>query len=98
MSRNARGTRATNYSQSPVRAYRMTICDLGWYRKRPANRLTPEQVRRYQAHLFRDRKVEEHGQSTNRSARFFFIKTLRERWDVGGHTLSATDLPTCRVC
>lgn len=78
-----------NYSQSTVRAYHMTICDLEQYCKRPAHQLKPEQVRQYQAHLFRDRKLAANTVNQRTGAlRFFFVKTLRKPW-----TLEDTPYP-----
>ena len=46
-----------NYSASTIRAYVRTVEDLARYFKRPPDRLGPEHIRQYQAHLFRDRKL-----------------------------------------
>ena len=46
-----------NYSQSTVRAYVKTIADLARYFKRPPDQLGPDQLRQYQAYLFRERKL-----------------------------------------
>jgi site-specific recombinase XerD len=81
-----------NYSQTTVRAYRMTICDLERYLKTPADQLEPEQVREYQVHLFRDRKLAANTVNQRTGAlRFFFIKTLRKPW-------SLDDTPYPRQC
>lgn len=78
-----------NYSQSTVRAYRMTISDLERYCERPAHKLTPEQVREYQAYLFRERKLTPNTVNQRTGAlRFFFVKTLRKPW-----TLEDTPYP-----
>ncbi len=44
-----------NYSQSTVRTYVKTIADLARYFKRPPDQLGPDQLREYQAYLFRER-------------------------------------------
>jgi hypothetical protein len=46
-----------NYSQSTVRTYVKTIEDLARYFKRPPDQLGPDQLRQYQAYLFRERKL-----------------------------------------
>ena len=70
-----------NYSQSTVRIYRGTIRDLERYFKRPADELEPDQVREYQAYLFRERKLTPNTVNQRTGAlRFFFIKTLRKPW------------------
>jgi hypothetical protein len=46
-----------NYAQTTVRAHRRRICDLERYFKGPADQLEPEQIREYQAYLFRERKL-----------------------------------------
>ena len=70
-----------NYSQTTVRIYRRTICDLERYFKRSADELEPEQVREYQAYLFRERKLTANTVNQRTGAlRFFFITTLRKPW------------------
>jgi integrase/recombinase XerD len=70
-----------NYSQTTVRIYRRTICDLERYFKRAADELEPEQVREYQAYLFRERKLTPNTVNQRTGAlRFFFITTLRKPW------------------
>ena|SRR5947209_4626076 len=46
-----------NYSQSTVRTYVRTIRDLARYFNRPPDQLGPDQLREYQAYLFRERKL-----------------------------------------
>jgi integrase/recombinase XerD len=46
-----------NYSQSTVGAYVKTIEDLARYFQRPPDQLGPDQLRHYQAYLFRERKL-----------------------------------------
>lgn len=70
-----------NYSQSTVRIYRRTICDLEQYFKRAADELEPEHIRQYQAYLFRERKLTPNTVNQRTGAlRFFFITTLRKPW------------------
>jgi len=67
-----------NYSQSTVRSYIHTMEDFSKYFRRPPDRLGPDHIRQYQAHLFRDRKLLA-GTITSYVAalRFFYVKTLR---------------------
>lgn len=46
-----------NYFQSTVRTYVKTIEDLARYFKRSPDQLGPDRLRRYQAYLFRERKL-----------------------------------------
>jgi hypothetical protein len=61
-----------NYSQSTVRAYVATIRDLARYFKRPPDQLGPEQLREYQAYLFRERKL-----AANARRRYAFFTSQR---------------------
>ena len=45
-----------NYSQSTVRSYIHVIEDFSKHFHRSPDRLGPDHIRQYQAHLFRDRK------------------------------------------
>jgi len=70
-----------NYTQSTTRAYLRTIDDFARHFNRPADQLGPEQIRKYVAHLFRDRKLTDNTVNQRVGAlRFFFIKTLRKVW------------------
>jgi len=72
-----------NYSQSTVRSYIMTIEDLARYFSRSPDTLGPEQIREYQAYLFRERKLCANTVNQRVGAlRFFFIKTLKKTWSV----------------
>ncbi len=72
-----------NYSQSTVRAYVKTIEDLARYFKRPPNQLGPNQLRQYQAYLFRERKLAPNTIIQRTAAlRFFFVATLRRPWSI----------------
>jgi hypothetical protein len=46
-----------NYSQSTVRSYIHVIEDFSKHFHRSPDRLGPDHIRQYQAHLFRDRKL-----------------------------------------
>jgi integrase/recombinase XerD len=70
-----------NYSQSTVRAYVSTITDLARYFKRPPDQLDPENIREYQAYLFRERKLDANTVNQRTGAlRFFFNITLKKNW------------------
>jgi integrase/recombinase XerD len=72
-----------NYSESTVRAYVRTIKDLARYFKRPPDQLGPEQLREYQAYLFRERKLAANTVNQRTAAfRFFFVATLRKPWTI----------------
>jgi site-specific recombinase XerD len=67
-----------NYSPNTVRTYIHAIEDFARYFGRSPYRLGPEHIRRYQVHLFRDRKLSA-GTVEGRTAalRFLFVKTLK---------------------
>jgi integrase/recombinase XerD len=67
-----------NDSQSTARTYIHAVEDFAKYFHRSPERLGPEHIRRYQAYLFRERKLSP-GTIEGRTAalRFLFIKTLR---------------------
>jgi integrase/recombinase XerD len=72
-----------NYSQSTVRAYVKTIEDLARYFKRPPDQLGPDQLRQYQAYLFRQRKLAPNTVNQRTAAlRFFFVATLKRAWTI----------------
>ena len=65
-----------NYSASTVRAYIRTVENFAQYFKSRPDRLGPEQIRQYQAHLFRDRKLAPNTVAQRVAAlRFFYIRT-----------------------
>ena len=72
-----------NYSQSTVRTYVRTIADLARYFKRPPDQLGPDQLRQYQAYLFRERKLAANTVNQRTAAlRFFFVTTLKKPWTI----------------
>src|SRR5947209_10710187 len=72
-----------NYSQSTARTYVRTIADLARYFKRPPDQLGPDQLRQYQAYLFRERKLAANTVSQRTAAlRFFFVATLKKPWTI----------------
>jgi integrase len=71
-----------NYTESTTRAYLRILEDLARYFHRPPDRLGPEQIRKYTAHLFRDRKLSDNTVNQMVGAlRFFFRKVLKRPWD-----------------
>ena len=72
-----------NYSQSTVRAYVRTIRDLSRYFNRPPDQLGPDQLREYQAYLFRERKLAANTVNQRTAAlRFFFVAMLKKPWTI----------------
>ena len=75
-----------NYTEGTTRAYLRALDDLAKYFQRPPEDLTPEDIREYSAHLFRDRKLS--GNTVNQivgALRFFFLTVLNKPWR--GHEL-----------
>jgi site-specific recombinase XerD len=57
--------------------------DFARYFHRPPDRLGPQHIREYQAHLFSQRKLDPNTVNQRLAAlRFFFVKTLRRPWSV----------------
>jgi site-specific recombinase XerD len=72
-----------NMSKITTRIYLRAVEEFAQFFKTPPDRLGLEHVRRYQAHLFTDRKLEPVSVAQQLSAlRFFFLKTLRRPWMV----------------
>jgi integrase/recombinase XerD len=86
-----------NYSESTARAYVRVIRDFAAYFHKPPDTLGAEQVREFQAYLFRERKLEP-GTVIQYSAglRFLFVKTLHRPFMVDNIPLpkEALKLPT----
>ncbi len=67
-----------NYSQSTTKIYVRTIWEFARYFHRPPEKLGPEHIREFQAHLFRDRKLSGNSVAQRTAAlRFLFVKTLK---------------------
>jgi integrase/recombinase XerD len=78
-----------NYSQSTVGTYIKTIADLSRYFKRPPDQLGSDELRQYQAYLFRERKLAANTVNQRTAAlRFFFVTLLKRPW-----TLAETPYP-----
>jgi len=72
-----------NYSASTVRCYIRTVENFAQYFNSRPDRLGPEQIRQYQAHLFRDRKLAPNTVAQRVAAlRFFYIRTLGQQWNL----------------
>ncbi len=72
-----------NYSASTVRAYIRTVENFAQYFKSRPDRLGPEQIRQYQAHLFRERKLAPNTVAQRVAAlRFFYNRTLGQEWNL----------------
>ena len=70
-----------NMSPVTTRIYLHSVEEFAQYFNTPPDRLTLEHVRKYQAHLFVDRKLEAVSVAQQLSAlRFFFVKTLKRPW------------------
>ena len=72
-----------NYSASTTHCYIRTVEDFALFFQRPPDQLGLEEIRNYQAHLFRDRKLAGNTVSQRLAAlRFFYLKTLRKSWNL----------------
>ena len=72
-----------NYAVSTIRCYIDAVEDFALYHRRSPDRLGPEHIRQYQAHLFRDRKLGANSVAQRLTGlRFFYFKTLRRSWDL----------------
>ena len=72
-----------NYAVSTIRCYLDAVEDFALYHRRSPDRLGPEHIRQYQAHLFRDRKLGANSVAQRLTGlRFFYFKTLRRSWDL----------------
>ena len=70
-----------NYSQSTTRAYVRVVRELAAYFHQPPDRLGPDHLRQFQAHLFRERKLNARTVVQYSAAlRFFFVKTLKRHY------------------
>jgi site-specific recombinase XerD len=72
-----------NLSPITTRIYLHAVEEFACYFKMSPDRLGPEHIRQYQAHLFTDRKLGAISVAQQLSAlRFFFLKTLKRPWMV----------------
>ena len=72
-----------NYSEATTRYYIRKVEAFARHFRRPPDRLGPQHIREYQAHLFTKRKLSP-GSVTNHlcALRFFYIQTLKKPWSV----------------
>ena len=70
-----------NYAETTTRCYIRTVEDFSRRFKRSPDRLGPQQIREYQAELFKKRKLAASTVTVYLAAlRFFYIKTLKKGW------------------
>ena len=70
-----------NYSHRTAKTYVRIVRDFAEYFHQPPDKLGPEQIRQYQAHLFQTKKLAPATVSQHVSAlRFLFVKTLRRHF------------------
>jgi len=70
-----------NYSHRTAKTYVRIVRDFAEYFHQPPDKLGPEQIRQYQAHLFQAKKLAPATVSQYASAlRFLFVKTLRRHF------------------
>jgi integrase/recombinase XerD len=70
-----------NMSPITTRIYLRCVEEFAGYFRKSPDRLGPEQIREYQAHLFTDRKLSAIAVTQHLSAlRFFFVRTLKRPW------------------
>ena len=70
-----------NYSHRTAKTYVRIVRDFAEYFHQPPDKLGPEQIRQYQAHLFQAKKLAPATVSQYVSAlRFLFVKTLRRHF------------------
>jgi site-specific recombinase XerD len=70
-----------NFSQATIRAYIGAVERFARFFDKPPDRLGPEHIRQYQAHLLHERKLKPAtvvGQVA--ALRFFFVRTLKRRF------------------
>ncbi len=72
-----------NYSEATTRYYIRKVEAFARHFRRPPDRLGPQHIREYQAHLFTKRKLSP-GSVTNHlcALRFFYIQTLKRSWSI----------------
>ena len=72
-----------NYTEGTIHVYLRAVEEYASYFNTPPDRLGPEHIREYQAHLFRDRKLCANTVAQHLTGlRFFYFKTLRRSWDL----------------
>ena len=70
-----------NYAQNTVKGYLRIVQDFAQYFHQPPDKLGPDHLRQYQAHLFQDKKLNAGTvQQYVAALRFFFNKTLKRHY------------------
>lgn len=70
-----------NYSQATARCYLREVAEFAHFFHCPPDQLGPEHIRKYQAHLFRQKKLAPSSVTQHLAAlRFFFVKALKKPW------------------
>ena len=68
-----------NYAPITIKQYLRILDEFAGYFDRPLEKLGPNHIRTYQAHLFRDRKLSSRTVRQHVAAlRFLFVKTLND--------------------
>ena len=68
-----------NYAQTTINCYIQTVEDFARYFRRPPDQLAPEHIRKYQAFLFRERKLAASSVTQRLAAlRFFYTRTIKK--------------------
>jgi len=72
-----------NYSQATRKVYLFAVYDIARYFHRPPDQLRLDDIRDYQSHLFRVRKLKPASVAVRVAAlRFLFVHVLKRRWTV----------------
>jgi site-specific recombinase XerD len=72
-----------NYSDRTARCYLRSVAEYARYFHCPPDRLGPEHIREYTAHLFEVRHLSSSAVNQQVAAlRFFYVKTIRKSWGV----------------
>ena len=72
-----------NYSEATARCYLRSVTEYARYFNIPPDRLGPEHIREYTAHLFDGRQLSSSAVNQQVAAlRFFYVKTIRKAWSV----------------
>ena len=83
-----------NYAQSTVKGYLRVVQDFAEHFNRQPDKLGPDQLRQYQAHLFQDKKLNPGTvQQYVAALRFFFNKTLKRRYPLDDISASSSTRP-----
>lgn len=67
-----------NYAATTIRTYIHAVAEFAKYFGKPPDQLGPDEIRRYQAYLIEERKIEVRTAALRTAAiRFFYVKTLK---------------------